>query len=87
MAFKGLNDVYLEGAEFAPATLASPVFVRMRLLIAVLDVLCGLRLFKPTRLMACIFKRTPSAELAKRLRGDGWKLVNLPRNPYNADHS
>jgi ubiquinone/menaquinone biosynthesis C-methylase UbiE len=84
IAFKGLNDVYISGGEFAPARWSSRPFLRMRGLIAVLDGLCRLRLFKPTRLMVCIFKRTPPPAVAKRFRGDGWQLVDLPRNPYRA---
>jgi hypothetical protein len=84
IAFKGLNDVYISGGEFAPARWSSRPFLRMRGLIAVLDGLCRLRLFKPTRLMVCIFKRTPPPAVAKRFRRDGWQLVDLPRNPYRA---
>jgi hypothetical protein len=84
VAFKGLNDVYIEGGEFAPAQWSARPFLKMRLLIAVLDGLCHLRFFKPTRLMVCIFKRSPAPDLAARFRAAGWRLVDLPRNPYRA---
>jgi SAM-dependent methyltransferase len=80
--FKGLNDVYIPGGEYAPARWSSPVFFRMRLLVLALDVLCMLRLFKPTRLMVCLFKREPSTALAQSLLKDGWTRISLPRNPY-----
>lgn len=82
--FKGLNDAAIAGAEFVPAKFSSPIFVRMRAQIMLLDLLCALRLFRPTRLLTCIFKREPSADLRKRLVEDGWRAIDLPRNPYRA---
>lgn len=82
--FKGLNDVYVRGSEYVPARLGSPIFLRTRLTIAALDLLCRLGLFKPTRLMACIFKREPPPALRRKFLREGWKVVELPRNPYRA---
>ncbi|PNG24191.1 class I SAM-dependent methyltransferase [Methylocella silvestris] len=80
--FKGINDVYIQGGENAPAAWTSLVFVRMRLMILVLDALCALGLFKPTRLLICIFKKEPSQILRREFSAAGWKLVDLPRNPH-----
>jgi ubiquinone/menaquinone biosynthesis C-methylase UbiE len=79
--FKGLNDVYVAGGECVPARWKSIEFLRMRLFIALLDCLCTLRLFKPTRLLICIFKNEPSEVLRQKFLDAGWKLVDLPRNP------
>lgn len=79
---KSINDVYIEGGEYVPATWRTPIFIRMRLTIMLLDLLCALRLFKPTRLLICIFKSEPPDLLRRQFREAGWKLVDLPRNPH-----
>ncbi len=79
---KGVNDIYIPGGERVPAKWSSPIFLRMRLTIVLLDLLCTLRLFKPTRLLICIFKSEPSDLLRRQFREAGWKLVDLPRNPH-----
>ncbi|WP_051953172.1 class I SAM-dependent methyltransferase [Methylocapsa aurea] len=84
--FKGLNDVYIAGGEYVPAKWSSPIFLRMRLMVMLLDCLCALRLFKPTRLLICIFKKEPSETLRRRFVNGGWKLVDLPRNPHRQLH-
>ena len=79
---KGLNDVYIKGVEYTKAKWTSPVFLQMRLMVMLLDFFCALRLFKPTRLLVCIFKKTPADLLRRRFLDAGWKLVDLPRNPH-----
>jgi hypothetical protein len=79
---KGINAVYIEGGEYVPAAWTTPIFLRMRLTIMLLDLLCALHLFKPTRLLICIFKSEPSDLLRRQFLEAGWKLVDLPRNPH-----
>jgi ubiquinone/menaquinone biosynthesis C-methylase UbiE len=84
IAFKEKTNVYVQGAEFERARLQSPKFLRMRATIAANNILAGLGLSKHNILMSCILKMEPSAEVRGRLSRHGWKLIELPRNPYTA---
>jgi ubiquinone/menaquinone biosynthesis C-methylase UbiE len=82
VAFKGLSDLYVKGAEFEPAALSSRKFLRMRTVISLHGFLVKLGLSRHNVLMCCIFKETPAAELRRSLSDNGWRFVDLPRNPY-----
>ena len=82
VAFKGLTDLYVNGGEFEPAAFSSRKFLRMRAMIALHGLLVRLGLSRHNVLMCCIFKEEPSSELRRRFAENGWRLVDLPRNPY-----
>ena len=85
IAFKGLSSYYVPGAEFVPARLSSPKFLRMRAVVAINDALTALRLSKHNVLMACIFKSAPPEDIKAEMRRNFWRVVDLPRNPYVGD--
>lgn len=82
VAFKGLTDLYVKGGEFEPASFTSPKFLRMRTVIFLHSLLVKLGLSRHNVLMCCIFKEEPAPEERRALVENGWRVVDLPRNPY-----
>jgi ubiquinone/menaquinone biosynthesis C-methylase UbiE len=82
IAFKGLTDLYVHGGEFEPAAFSSRKFLRMRAVIWLHGLLVRLGLSRHNVLMSCIFKEAPSPEVRGSFAKNGWRLVDLPRNPY-----
>jgi ubiquinone/menaquinone biosynthesis C-methylase UbiE len=82
VAFKGLTDLYVHGGEFEPAKFSSRKFLRMRAVIALHDLLVRVALSRHNVLMCCLFKEEPGAEARRRFTENGWRFVDLPRNPY-----
>ena len=82
VAFKGLTDLYVKGGEFEPAAFSSRKFLRMRAVISLHGFLVRLGASRHNVLMCCIFKEVPAPEVRRPMLGNGWRLVDLPRNPY-----
>ena len=82
VAFKGLNDVYYSGVEFEKLSANGPLQRRVRRKIAFLDVLCACGVGDYGILAAIIFKHPPPESTLVRLRGAGYAVSLLPRNPY-----
>ena len=82
VAFKGLTDLYVQGGEFEPAAFSSRKFLRMRAVILLHGLLVRLGLSRHNVLMCCIFKEEPAPEVRRPFVENGWRLVDLPRNPY-----
>lgn len=82
VAFKGLTDLYVKGGEFEPAAFSSRKFLLMRSVIFAHGLLAKLGLARHNVLMCCILKEDPSAEVRQRFGENGWRLIDLPRNPY-----
>jgi ubiquinone/menaquinone biosynthesis C-methylase UbiE len=82
VAFKGLSDFYVKGGEFEPAVFSSRKFVFMRTVVLLHSILVRLGLSQHNVLMSCIFKEQPPPELRHRFAKAGWRIVELPRNPY-----
>lgn len=82
LAFKGINDSYLYGVEFEKVSENGSLLRKLKFRILVQDLLAKLRIKDPDMLVAIIFKQPPSAALSRRLNNDGFKMVELPVNPY-----
>jgi ubiquinone/menaquinone biosynthesis C-methylase UbiE len=82
VAFKGLSDLYVKGAEFEPANLSSPKFLRMRVGILLHTLLVGFGFSRHNVLMCCIFKEPLAQEVRRAYSENRWRIVDLPRNPY-----
>lgn len=80
VAFKGFNDAYVPGLEFAP--LDSPAGRSMKRKIALRDTLCRLGLDHPMLLIACLLHVPLDPGPRAKMERDGWRVVDLPRNPY-----
>jgi ubiquinone/menaquinone biosynthesis C-methylase UbiE len=82
VAFKGLTDFYVKGAEFEPAGFSSKKFLIMRAVIVLHGLLVSLGLSRHNVLMCCVFKEKPPLEVRRLFAENGWRFVDLPRNPY-----
>jgi SAM-dependent methyltransferase len=82
VAFKGLTDLYVKGGEFEPAAFSSRKFLRMRAVIALHGALVRLGVSRHNVLMCVIFKEMPAPETRRSMAENGWRVVDLPRNPY-----
>jgi ubiquinone/menaquinone biosynthesis C-methylase UbiE len=82
VAFKGITDFYVRGGEFAPAAFSSPKYLLMRSVILLHSILVKLGLSEHNILMCCIFKEDLPADVRRRFAANGWRIVDLPRNPY-----
>lgn len=82
VAFKGLTDLYVKGGEFEPATFSSRKFLLMRAVIVLHGLLVKVGLSRHNVLMCCIFKEPPTPGVRGPLAANGWRIVDLPRNPY-----
>jgi Methyltransferase domain len=79
IAFKYLNDYYRDslGIEFKKKD--DKIVNKLKLQIFLRDILWKLRLFPPTFLISIIFKIDTDT---KYLTEDGYRILNLTRNPY-----
>lgn len=82
VAFKGLNALYIRGAEFSPASMLSPIFAEMTVRLREQDEKCRKGQAKEDLLMVVLFKQGPDPAILAALRADGWDVEFLPRNPY-----
>ena len=80
VAFKGLNDHYVQGIEFEP--LSSGMAKKMLRHIRLRDALCSFGLDHPSLLMACLFHKPLDPDRQRAMKAAGWRIVDLPRNPY-----
>jgi hypothetical protein len=81
LAFKGLNDCYIEGVEYERLHEDSELYRRVKTSIKRADIRCKLGVQCYCYLVAIIFKQTPLDECVKALENDNFKFVKLPRNP------
>ena len=51
-------------------------------MIKIADFLCRLRLMTYTLLAIYIFKEQPSNQILQELTESGFKVIDLPKNPY-----
>jgi len=83
LAFKKINQFYTEGIDAEIADKHSKLFKKIKRYTAVLDFLTKLRLIEPSLLSVIIFKEQPTDQCREKLKNDGYKIVNLPQNPYS----
>jgi ubiquinone/menaquinone biosynthesis C-methylase UbiE len=88
VAYKTFNDIYLprfgkskEGKTVGHFATKAAIFIQ--------DILCALRVLNPGLVTLVAFKQQPSTELELRLKHCGYKIKQMPVNPYTAtgDHS
>ncbi|WP_010664263.1 class I SAM-dependent methyltransferase [Marinilabilia salmonicolor] len=82
VAFKGINDFYTTKFDLKSSTENRKIFRKVKSKIRVKNLLCRLGII-PYELEACvIFKHQPSAEILAGMKGQGFKVLVLPENPY-----
>ena len=82
IATKGLNDHYVEGCEFQPASWQSPAYRRIRVHCALKDLASRSGLHDTSLLMVVLFKCDPGETVISKFNHGKWNVVRLPRNPY-----
>jgi SAM-dependent methyltransferase len=82
VAFKGLNDTYIEGGETESAADESALFRSMKESIQAADQRTEGGRGSTSMLMAILFKAKPDEPAKAFLRQNGWLCRDLPRNPY-----
>jgi ubiquinone/menaquinone biosynthesis C-methylase UbiE len=82
VAFKRFHDVHLDGVEFEKADETSELLKRTKREIRKNNLLCRLGLSTMNHVAAVIFKISPEASLRDRLQSLGYRILDLPKNPY-----
>ena len=83
VAFKNLQDAYIEGVENESISTNGPLFRRLKLSIFYNQVLQFIGVQKTNRITAIIFKTTIPEGLRNKLRTTGFTIVDLPRSPFS----
>lgn len=82
----GLNDAYEEGIELINLESNSPAaqkaIRRIQASINRANMLCKIGLMSHSILLAALFKEEPSLKTKRSIQESGWKLKELPSNPY-----
>ncbi|MCX2451211.1 class I SAM-dependent methyltransferase [Pedobacter sp. PLR] len=83
VAFKRINpNFYFSGAEGITADKKNKKFRSIYLKKSILDLLLKLKIIPGQVLSAIVFKESPTAEELQLLKKEGYKLQNIPKNPY-----
>ena len=82
VAYKGINDDYIEGVEFEKANNNSLLFKKIKRNIHRLDILSKAGLMNWGLLICIIFKENPTDSIRDHLQSEGYRLIDLPENPY-----
>lgn len=82
LAFKGINDCYIQGVEFESISENGKLLRKLKLKIFLFDLLTKLRIIDHGMLVAILFKQKPSESLCRRLENNGFEIVILPENPH-----
>lgn len=82
VAFRGINDHYVEGVESEKVGANGPLFRKVRSRIWFKNLLCRWRLRQFDLLVAIIFKDGISKGTKTGLVGQGYQIVELSRNPF-----
>lgn len=82
VVFKGINDIYLEGMEYAPLDKRNSVYKKMQRKQKVYDLFSRLKLIPYNLLFAAILKEPLDPQAEASLTQAGYEVINLPENPY-----
>ena len=86
VAFKGINDAYIEGCEFVKMDTQNKNEIKMikklKHMITKQNLLDILSFRKSGVLSSILFKSKPPKEFLDKLKRNGWIVKILPKNPY-----
>lgn len=86
VAFHGLNDVYEPGVEFIKLSTHNKTekrrIAKLKAELLLLNFLTRVGLRKSGLMLSVLFKGEPDRGLLLNLKRYGWKVKELPRNPY-----
>lgn len=82
VAFKGINDHYMAGVEHEKMAANGPLFRKVRSRIRFKNVLCQFHLRQYDLLATVIFKVDIDDGMKAGLAEQGYRVVELPKNPF-----
>ncbi len=83
VAFKQINpNFWFPGSDKFPAVKSNKRFKKILLKKKIRDVLCRFGALPSQTLSIVVFKTSPSPELKESLKNNGYKLIEIPKNPY-----
>ncbi|RCH53645.1 class I SAM-dependent methyltransferase [Mucilaginibacter hurinus] len=83
VAFKHINpNFYFAGVDGQPAERGNKTFDAIRKKKWLMDTLVKFRLIPGQVLATIVFKQLPDDKVLQALKADGYKLLNIPANPY-----
>jgi ubiquinone/menaquinone biosynthesis C-methylase UbiE len=83
VAFKKINShFYFKGAETMKATPGNLKFITLKIKKKIFDILVALGVSSSQVLSTVIYKVTPDEQELKRLKDAGYRIVQIPVNPY-----
>ncbi|MEO6150273.1 MAG: class I SAM-dependent methyltransferase [Mucilaginibacter sp.] len=83
VAFKHINpNFYFAGIDNLPAEKSNKIFQSISRKKRFLDMLVKLKIIPGQVLATIVFKQLPESHVLEALKNDGYKLLNIPANPY-----
>ncbi len=82
VAYKGINDCYIDGVEYEEMNNESRLFKKVKRKIHLLDILSETGLMNWGLLVCMIFKEKPTDSIRYNLLMKGYKIIELPENPH-----
>ena len=82
LALSRLNDFYMEGVEYETVSEKGKIYGKIKCVIFLLDLLTKLKLRQHNLLVAAIFKQKLTGSLLNSLVKAGYRVLDLPENPY-----
>lgn len=82
IAFKGINDYYSTSLDLSLSTSKQKILNKVKSKIKFKNLLCQLGIV-PYQLKTCIiFKTTPTSQVKTSMKKQGYKFIELAKNPY-----
>ncbi|HUU74523.1 MAG TPA: class I SAM-dependent methyltransferase [Methanoregulaceae archaeon] len=82
IAYKGINDWYIEGVEYEKSNTDSLLFLKVKKIIHIQNIFSTIGLINWGLLVIIIFKEIPTESMREKLKIEGYKIIDLPKNPY-----
>lgn len=82
IAYKGIDDIYLEKQGYLPYSSHNFKILFSRLLLVLLNLLTVIKVREHCLVCVIIFKTKPSKNTMKKLANKGFKIKEIIRNPY-----
>lgn len=82
VAYREFHDVYLDGVEKERVEDNGPLYMMIKKKIFINKIMTSIGLSGMNRISYILFKEAPSDELRDKLIQGGFKIIDLPRNPF-----
>jgi hypothetical protein len=83
IAIKPINpNFWFPGSNKEPAVNSNKTFKCIKFKKATRDILCNLGILPSQTLAIIVFKKTPNTNVLISMKSNGYKVINIPKNPY-----